>query len=434
MSRFPGPSPYDPSYRPISLQQTSANQPLSVQQSSATPQNYASAPSSQQPIYPLDPAPQATYGTNIYQPQYQPLPVQQNSAPPQRYASAPSSQQAIVYPPGSGLQTTYNSNIYQPQYQSPSPQKPSTVPSSFQYSTPLQNPSTVPSNYQYRLQGSFDSAPQPHASSTTYQPISSNYDALTDGSGFAAPAPTNLLPGVPNTVQPDPQPGPTFQTSLPQDAPHFQATGTIEPQKLLATTDRLASVVVQDGEEPQPFSSAKLIASYLSLFPEAENDQGCRVFKYGPRCSSKLLLPLFEHFDFPRYALFPYGFANDFVAEPKFNAGVCRCQRCTEGRPCGHYVLQHHFQFYLFQNTSQALDSMPPKVAADSSSVVISSRSRYVDQELSVASLPNTPSASIGSSWPTGIYKFSASDPTVLRQLNSRMMPSCIRITTVSPD
>ena len=383
---FSGPSPYDIPYQPISAPQSSTippNQPLSIQQNSTAPQRYASAPSSQQPIYPLDSAPQATYVSNVYQPQYQPLPVQQNSATPQRYASAPSSQQAI-YPLGSALQPTYNSNIYQPQYQSSPPQKPSTVPSSFQYSTPLQNPSTVPSNYQYQLQGSYDSAPQAHASSTTYRPVSLGYDALADGSPFAVGAPTNVAPGVPNTVQPDPQSGPSIQTSLPQQAPHLQATVATEPQKLLATTDRLASVVVQDGEEPQPFSSAKLIATYLRLFPEAENDQGCRVFKYGPRCSSKLLLPLFEHFDFPRYALFPYGFANDFAAERKSNAGICRCQRCTEGRPCGHYVLQHHFQFFLFQNTSQALNSMPPKVAADSSSVVISSRSRYVDQELSV--------------------------------------------------
>lgn len=437
-------------YQSTSARQSSTTpqyQLLQLQHSSTTPQRYASAPSSQQPTYPPGIAPPATYGSSLYQSPYQPLPIQENSTRPQRYASAPSSHQPI-YPLGSAPQTTYNSNPYQPQHQSPpvqepstvtssfqysaSLQKPSAVPSSFEYSTPLQNPSTVPSNYQNPLQSSLNSAPQPHASSTVYQPVASSYDALADGPPFAVGAPISGVPGLPNIAQPDPQPGSTFQT--PQQASHLQATVPIEPQQLAATADQLALVVVQDGEEPQSFSSPKLITSYLRLFPEAENDQGCRIFKYGPKCSSKLLLPLFEHFEFPRYALFPYGFANDFVAERTLNAGICRCQRCTDDRPCGHYVLQHHFQFYLFQNTAQPLISMPPKVAADSTSVVISSRSRYVDQVPSNANLLNPPLVSISSSWQTGICKFSASDLIVLRQLSSRMTPSFIRITRAPLD
>ena len=345
---------YNPPYQPVQRSSTTPQQQsLQAQHSSTTPQRYAPAPSSQQPIYPSGSAPPATYDSPVYQPQYQVLPVQQNSTSTQGYSSAPSSH-------------TYFSNPYQPQYQS----------------TSLQNTSTVPSDYQYLPQSSYDSAPQPHDSSTAYQPLSSSHNALADGSAYALGFPTSGVLGLPSTVKPDAQHESTFQTNLPQQAPHLQANVPIESQELPATADRLASVVVQDGEEPQTFSSAKLITSYLRLFPEAENDQGCRVFKYGPKCSSKLLLPLFQHFDFPRYALFPYGFANDFVAERTPNAGICRCQRCTEDRPCGHYVLQHHFHFYLFQNTSKALMSEKPRVTADTSTVVISSRSRYIYREL----------------------------------------------------
>ena len=235
---------YNSPYQPISAPQSSTvpqNQPLQVQHSSAIPQRYVSAPGSQQPIYQPGSAPPATYDSTVYQPQYQALPTQQNSTTPQRYASAPSSH-------------TYLSNPYQPQYQS----------------TSLQNPSTVPSNYQYLPQSSYDSAPQPHASSTSYQPLSSNYNALAHGSAFAAGVPTSGILGLPSTNQPDAQHEPTFQTNLAQQAPHLQATVPTEAPELPTTVDRLASVVVQDGEEPQSFSSAKLITSYLRLFPEAE--------------------------------------------------------------------------------------------------------------------------------------------------------------------
>ena len=415
-----GSDPYGSPYQPILAQQTSTippYQPVQVQHTSTAPQRYASAPSSHQTIYQPGSAPPAIYGSNVYQPQYQPLPAQQNSTKPQRYASAPASHQP-TYLVGSAPSATYNAFPYQQQYQA----------------TSAQEPSTVPSNYQYRPQSPHDSAPQPHASSTTYHPQASSYAALPEGLQYGVAAPASVVPILPSTIHQDPQRESDFPTSIPQQEPYLQATVPTEPHQLTSTADRLASLIVQDGEEPQSFSSAHLITSYLRLFPEAENDQGCRVFKYGPKCSSKLLLPLFEHFDFPRYALFPYGFANDFAAERTLNAGICRCQRCAEDRPCGHYVLQHHFRFYLFQNTSQGLISMPPRVATDPSSIVISSRSRYIDQEPSSANVSNTSLASIDSSWQTGICKFSASDPIVSRQPSSRTMPSYIRTTKVPLD
>jgi len=77
---------------------------------------------------------------------------------------------------------------------------------------------------------------------------------------------------------------------------------------------------VQDDEDPEAFSSAKALGDYLKIFPEAENDQGCRVFRYGPKCPTQLLMPLFEHFDFLRYSMFPYGFAGDFSIADRWGA------------------------------------------------------------------------------------------------------------------
>jgi hypothetical protein len=123
--------------------------------------------------------------------------------------------------------------------------------------------------------------------------------------------------------------------------------------------DSLAKVFVQDGEDPQSFTSAKALANYIKLFPEAENDQACRMFRYGPRCPPTLLMPLFEHLDFPRYSLFPYGLSNDFSLPDPWKAGVCKCDKCSKAEPCGHYVLFKNFQFYL-----QGESTLPPMASA----------------------------------------------------------------------
>lgn len=116
---------------------------------------------------------------------------------------------------------------------------------------------------------------------------------------------------------------------------------------------------MQDGGEPQYFASASALASYLKIFPEADNDQGCRVLKYGPKCPSDLLMQLFEHFDFPRFSMFPYGFASDFSIADHWGAGSCKCQNCMEGQLCGHYVLQKNFRFYVYQDVGPSSSASP---------------------------------------------------------------------------
>lgn len=141
--------------------------------------------------------------------------------------------------------------------------------------------------------------------------------------------------------------------------------------------DTVSNVSVQDGEEPQYFTAADALASYLRVFPEADNDQGCRVLKYGPKCPTNLLMPLFEHFDFPRFSLFPYGFANNFSIANHWEAGSCKCQNCMEGRLCGHYVLQKNFHFYMYLNVTSSF-SASPKIMSTRDATIISTGGRQV--------------------------------------------------------
>ena len=88
-------------------------------------------------------------------------------------------------------------------------------------------------------------------------------------------------------------------------------------------------------------------------------------------------MTLFEHFDFPRYSLFPYGLLNDFADTNKYNAGSCKCQRCAKGENCGHWALDRNLQFYLQQDITPSLNEQP-KVEATSDAITISSGSEYV--------------------------------------------------------
>jgi hypothetical protein len=113
------------------------------------------------------------------------------------------------------------------------------------------------------------------------------------------------------------------------------------------------------------------------MFPEAENDQGCRLFMYGPKCPTPLLMTLFEHFDFPRYSLFPYGLFNDFAKTDKLDAGSCKCQKCAKGETCGYWALHRNLQFYLQQDILPSTTTQP-KVGATSDTIIISSGDVYV--------------------------------------------------------
>jgi hypothetical protein len=113
------------------------------------------------------------------------------------------------------------------------------------------------------------------------------------------------------------------------------------------------------------------------MFPEAENDQGCRLFSYGSKCPTPLLMTLFEHFDFPRYSLFPYGLLNDFVTTNRADTGSCKCQRCAKGEMCGHWALHCNLQFFLQQDILPS-STKEPKVDATSDAITISSGDKYV--------------------------------------------------------
>lgn len=144
-----------------------------------------------------------------------------------------------------------------------------------------------------------------------------------------------------------------------------------QPQHV-SKVDVLAAISIQDGDDPKSFSTAETLQRYTRMFPEAENDQGCRLFMYGPKCTTTLLVTLFEHFDFPRYSMFPYGLFNDFSKTNNPNAGSCKCQRCAKGESCGHWALHHNLQFYLQQDTSPP-SNIQPKVEATSDAIIISS-------------------------------------------------------------
>lgn len=153
---------------------------------------------------------------------------------------------------------------------------------------------------------------------------------------------------------------------------------TSKPLQSVFSGDELGRILVQDGEEPQSFTSERALIKYLKLVPEAENDQGCRIFKYGPRCSAELLMPLFEHFDFSRFSMFPYGLNKDFsVNDDYWGAGSCKCERCKEGRPCGEYVLHKNFRFYCFEIFSPS-SSTTPRITSSRSAMVIQAGERYV--------------------------------------------------------
>ena len=226
------------------------------------------------------------YGANQYQQPYQPGYIQQSSNTP--YASQP------TYQPASIQQASSVSSPYQNVYQ----QSPySTLPqlSQQQPGYPVQSSS----GYQQQPYDPYGAAATP-----------AGYTVLPKESASRYPGP------FPASSQPiGYQPGTNLQTPNPYLIPNRESSTLPITQQTTFGRDPLSTVLVHDGEDPLSFASNKELSNYIELFPEAENDQGCRVFRYGPKCSPNLLLPLFEHLDFPRFSLFPYGFANDFSTD-----------------------------------------------------------------------------------------------------------------------
>jgi hypothetical protein len=194
--------------------------------------------------------------------------------------------------------------------------------------------------------------------------------------------PLNYVEVLQNLVAEEPpqqQHTPYYPPGPAQSAPNSYATRTHEKRHPLRTLkgDVLSAVFIQDGDDPKSFDNAETLSRYTMMFPEAENDQGCRLFMYGPKCPTNLLMALFEHFDFPRYSLFPYGLLNDFAKTNKPHAGSCQCQRCEKGEDCGHWALHRNLQFYLQQDIVPS-STKQPKVDATSDAIIISSGGEYV--------------------------------------------------------
>jgi hypothetical protein len=115
--------------------------------------------------------------------------------------------------------------------------------------------------------------------------------------------------------------------------------------------------------DSMPFVEPDAFAQYLRHFPEANDDQSCRVFRYGPECATSLLMPLLERLDFSRFSQFPYAVSGNFSVKDEWT-GACTCDRCYGGRPCGHYVLSKNFHFYLpIESANPASPS--PRVESD---------------------------------------------------------------------
>lgn len=138
----------------------------------------------------------------------------------------------------------------------------------------------------------------------------------------------------------------TYQRPTTQVRPEDLPDGAAGEQPSLKDS-ALFRVIVQDGSTSNSFSTADALARYLRMYPEAVNDQGCRAFRYGPSCPTRLLMPLFEHLDFSRFSQYPYGLLGNNVVSDVWGSGSCTCKRCVDGQLCGHYMLHKNFKFYL---------------------------------------------------------------------------------------
>lgn len=326
-------------------------------------------------LYPAAPS------SNPPEPLFVPLPYQQQPysapAPPRQHYSVPVSrpQPHSVSAPALPQQPYTSSQAPISSYSTPQAYTPyllNEIPQDYPYINPT---STYTTPQAYPLYPPLSSSQQPLPYPQSYQPLSDNLQASTLG---AVPAQT--------TYSYYDQP---YQPAISQrsDNQHAQTTYPAEPPANLApqatllseptSGDLLARVSVQDGEDPEAFSSAKALRDYLKIFPEAENDQGCRVFRYGPKCQTQLLMPLFEHFDFPRYSMFPYGFAGEFSIANHWGAGSCNCQKCTEGQLCGQYVLHKNLRFYMYLEVKSS-SSTSPKISSSQDAMTISTGERSV--------------------------------------------------------
>lgn len=201
----------------------------------------------------------------------------------------------------------------------------------------------------------------------TYRPASTQDSTALYQPNPYRPVPyeTEQYPGasylpLPHLTQ-DYSSSPYQHETRPTPRPPAQTTNISRPAARTTVTPRsvLETVIVSDGADSQSFTSAPEMGRYLRLFPEADNDQGCRMIKYGSQCATDLLMELFGHFEFSRYSSFPYGFAGDFSFNDSWGSGSCNCQQCLDGQLCGQFMLHKNLRFLAFQKTTPSSSTSP---------------------------------------------------------------------------
>lgn len=338
--------PMQPPVQPYSYSRPSGNQPLPpiqplgqaatapasnpvpfAPQPSSTAYNYtapaAAVTSSGYQLPPRPGAASATYNYNTSSSSYQPAPQQNYNLQYQQQPSA-YQQQPSAYQPAP--QQPYPAYVGYP-----GATDSSAPPNDLSYSPiSVQQPADLPASYSG---GDW--------TRTDYQPEHRSDDR------YAHIPPS---PQYPYNPQPEHQngspPRPSTPRPQPAEGPATHGTGLSEEQAI-SKAHPLSRVYVQDGSLKSAFVTADDLRKYLQLYPEADNDHGCRVFRYGPGCSTKLLMPLFERLDFARFSQYPYGLLGNSSISDAWGSGSCTCDKCGKGQFCGHYMLHKNFNFYL---------------------------------------------------------------------------------------
>ena len=285
-----------------------------------------------------------------------------------------------AYQTGSG-QTPYNTGSGQTPYQTGSSQTPyyqnyDAGSSSVAYPLPATNPPPQPlpvhpgsyvTGPKVSLQYGDQQVPRPP------EDIQLQVYDISESNAHDGVQPPSTLPG------PQPQVIPTSPAKAPyQNYTDYYSQGyypaptntwvpAVEPESWVpdpdpADGDPLARVYVHDGASSNSFLDRMQLTKYLRLYPEADNDQGCRAFRYGTNTSSALLIPLFERLNVSQFSVFPYGISGSFPKSESFTSGICACDHCSDGRLCGQYVLQKNFHFILALKNVEGDVSLSPKI------------------------------------------------------------------------
>lgn len=312
---------------------------------------------SQQPYQPTLPFSQ-THARSYYPPNASVNVGSVDATGPGRYNSAP----PLPYPAQSYPAQTSSYSQYYGSVPAAQPYR----PTSYQ-----QAPYAAPTPYPYPPSYVTSSYPQQY-SSPQPDPYASGHAEVP---GHASAIPSSQTP------YPQPQSQPTT-AARPHTTTYTEAveepSSDPEAQSISASGSRGTAALrvwVQDGSASNSFLDADALAEYLRLFPGADNDQGCRVFRYGPACATALLMPLFERLDFSRFSQFPYGLSGNFPVADQWGSGSCTCERCCGGQLCGHYMLSKNLRFYLPIESSDPA-SPSPKVESETGVMSISAGTR----------------------------------------------------------